>query len=128
MMNFRKLVKKFKKINIYIRIIIVYCIFLFIKWSMYEITGIEIGKEGMTSEQSRLAGEIQSNVQKLAGACSKAQISEITREQRKLKELIKKQYNMNKNNVNKVKCPKCPTCPKPPPCKKFTAILKEVVN
>jgi len=43
-----ELIKKFKKINFYLRVAIVYGIFLIIKWLMYETTGIEIGKEGMT--------------------------------------------------------------------------------
>ena len=55
---FRKFIKRFKKINIYLRIGIVYAIFLIIKWFMYEISGIEIGSsvEGMTG--SNLVGKI----------------------------------------------------------------------
>jgi hypothetical protein len=121
MVSFRKLVKKFKKINIYIRVGIVYCVFLFIKWAMYESTGIEIGKEGMSVESKVV--KIQSDVQKLANMCSKKEIGKITKEQKKLKELLKKQMNQN---IKKIKCPKCPTCPKAKPCKNYRAELIEV--
>jgi len=122
MTSLRKLVKKFKKINIYIRVGIVYCIFLFIKWVMYESTGIEIGKEGMSVENQ--VGKIQKDVQKLAALCSKNKMINISNEQRKLKELLKKA--MKKTNINSVKCPKCPTCPKAKPCKNYRAELIEV--
>jgi len=62
---FPKIIKKFKKTNLYVRIAIVYCIFLIIKWFMYETVGIEIGREGM-KQSSILAGSISSNAQKLA--------------------------------------------------------------
>ena len=121
MASLRKLVKKFKKINIYIRVGIVYCIFLFIKWLMYESTGIEIGKEGMSVENQ--VGRIQADVAKLAGLCSKRKIDNISNEQRKLQKLLKEQMN---KNIKKIKCPKCPTCPKQTTCKKYRAELREV--
>ena len=52
---FRKFIKRFKKINIYLRIGIVYAIFLIIKWFMYETVGIEIGREGMKQSSLMVA-------------------------------------------------------------------------
>ena len=46
---FRRLIKKLKKKSIYWRIAIVYIIFLIVKWFIYEVAGIEIGKEGFGS-------------------------------------------------------------------------------
>ena len=62
---FRKLIKKLKKKSVYWRIAIVYIIFLIVKWFMYEIAGIEIGKEGFregsASQISALVSQIQTN-------------------------------------------------------------------
>ena len=43
------LLKKFKKLNIYMRVLIVYIIFLIIKWCCWKAMGVEVGvsKEGL---------------------------------------------------------------------------------
>ena len=118
---FRKLIKKFKKINLYVRIAIVYCIFLIIKWFMYEMVGIEIGKEGMKTEQNNLATSIGSNARLLAESCSKNQSgSSSSAEIKSLKAQISKLQNENKLQTEKLAkqlsknnstCPKCKVCP-----------------
>ncbi len=62
---FRKFIKRFKKKNLYLRIAIVYAIFLIIKWFMYEISGIEIGSsvEGMTG--SIFVGKLHEHAREL---------------------------------------------------------------
>jgi len=122
--------KKFKKINLYIRVAIVYCIFLFIKWVIYESTGIEVGKEGMAAADI-LAANIQKDSQKMASLCKEKVTSALNKQSLKLKEMFKKQYNKNGQLKSgqlggNIKCPKCPTCPKCEACKKYTAILREV--
>jgi len=54
------LLKKFKKLNIYIRVLMVYTIFLIIKWCCWKTMGVEVGvsKEGINeSDVSTLPDE-----------------------------------------------------------------------
>lgn len=69
---FGKLIKKLKKRSVYWRIGIVYIIFLIVKWFMYEIAGIEIGKEGFSA--SSLVARINGGATELAKLCSTQQV------------------------------------------------------
>ena len=125
---FRKFIKRFKKINIYLRIGIVYAIFLIIKWFMYEISGIEIGSsvEGMTG--SNLVGKIHGHARELANLCTKKQSNvSLSSSPFKLKlktcqaeKLRLKQQIKNLQKKNSSKCPKCDDC------SKYAAVLKKL--
>jgi len=89
---FRKLIKKLKKKSVYWRIAIVYIIFLIVKWFMYEVAGIEIGKEGFGSVSS-LIGQIKGNAAALEKLCSKQSVkipSNSAKMQQEFKRGIKK--------------------------------------
>ena len=47
---FGRFIKKFKKIHLYFRVGIVYLLFLFIKWAVFRLTGVEVGIEGLVSK------------------------------------------------------------------------------
>ena len=95
---FRKLIKKLKKKSVYWRIAIVYIIFLIVKWFMYEIAGIEIGKEGFNA--SSLVARINGGATELAKLCTKQQVknsSSSTSDQKsnlKLKECDKQKLRL----------------------------------
>jgi predicted Zn-ribbon and HTH transcriptional regulator len=122
-----KLIKKFKKINIYFRVGIVYGIFLIIKWFMYEIVGIEIGKEGFSP--ASLVARINGGATELAKLCTNQQVknSSSSNNEQKLK-LQLKQCNAEKFGlIKRSDCPKKPsTCPKCDDCSKYAAVLKKV--
>jgi len=128
---FRKFIKRFKKKNLYLRIAIVYAIFLIIKWFMYEISGIEIGSsvEGMTG--SNLVGKIHGHARELANLCTKKQsnvsVSSSSNNPFKLKlktcqaeKLRLKQQIKNLQKKDNSKCPKCDDC------SKYAAVLKKL--
>lgn len=121
-----KTMRKFKKINIYLRIAIVYGIFLIIKWLMYEIADIEIGKEGFSP--SSLVARINSGATELAKLCSKQQVKNSSKSNDKNLKLQLKQCKAEKAGlIKKSDCPKKPsTCPKCDDCSKYTAVLKKV--
>ena len=43
-----KLLKKFKKLDLYIRMLLVYLFYMLIKWICWEAMNIEIGREGFS--------------------------------------------------------------------------------
>ena len=95
---------------------------------MYEVMGIEIGKEGMTSEQSRLAGSIGTDARRLAASCAKDQLGNgSSTEMKRLKAQISKLQRDKAGLIRPRDCPKAPsTCPKCQDCSQFTAVLKKI--
>ena len=119
-------IKKFKKINFYLRVGIVYGIFLIIKWFMYEMAGIEIGKEGFGSPSS-LVAQINGSAASLAKLCSKRQVSSPSNNENNLKLQLTQCKTEKAGLIKKSDCPKQPsTCPKCDECGKYTAILKRL--
>ena len=92
---------------------------------MYEIAGIEIGKEGFNA--SGLVARINGSATELAKLCSTRQVSSPSNNENNLKLQLKQCKTEKAGLIKKADCPKNPsTCPKCDECGKYTAVLKRV--
>ena len=127
---FGKLIKKLKKRSVYWRIGIVYIIFLIVKWFMYEMVGIEIGKEGFGSASS-LVARINGGATELAKLCTNQQVknssSSAGDQNSKLKlSKCKAEKLRLKSELNALRSQKQSSNAACPDCSKFACVQKKV--